>query len=113
MFNRTQHLHALLFSVLFLMLALPVQAMDLSTAKARGLIGEQANGYLGLVDTNASEEVRKLVREINRKRRQTYQAIARRNQTSLATVEKLAGRKAIKKTPAGQYIKPAGKWTKK
>jgi len=57
--------------------------------------------------------VQQLVNTINAKRRQHYTEIAKRNNTSLQAVEHLAGKKAIEKTPAGQYIKINGSWTRK
>jgi uncharacterized protein YdbL (DUF1318 family) len=92
----------------------PSWAIDLHQAKAQGLVGEQPNGYLGLVDAGASAEVKAMMNDINAKRRQEYQAIAKRNNTPLDVVEALAGKKAIERTAAGQYIKlPSGKWVKK
>jgi alkaline phosphatase len=38
--------------------------------------------------------------------------IANKNKTSLNTIEQLAGKKAIKKTPPGQYINVDGSWRK-
>jgi uncharacterized protein YdbL (DUF1318 family) len=92
----------------------PSWAMDLHQAKSEGLVGEQANGYLGLVNPNASAEVKALINEINAKRKQEYQAIARRNNTELNVVEALAGKKAVERTATGQYVRlPSGKWVKK
>ena len=92
----------------------PSLAIGLHEAKAQGLVGEQSNGYLGLVKPSASADVRALMRDINAKRKQHYQAIARRNSTALNVVEALAGKKAIERTAAGQYVKlPSGKWVKK
>jgi hypothetical protein len=92
----------------------PGWAISLHEAKAQGLVGEQANGYLGLVRPNASGEVKALMKEINAKRKKEYQAIARRNNTALNTVEALAGKKAVERTASGQYVKlPSGKWVKK
>ena len=55
-----------------------------------------------------------MVNDINTKRKAHYQAIAKRNNTSLNVVEQLAGKKAIEKTPSGQYVKlPSGAWVKK
>ncbi len=89
----------------------PAMALDLSTAKAQGLVGETATGYLAPVKT--SPEVQQLVETINGKRRAHYQKISKGNNTSLDAVEKLAGEKAMEKTPAGQYIQEAGAWKKK
>ena len=92
----------------------PTWAISLQEAKAQGLVGEQANGYLGLVKSGASAEVKTLMNEINAKRKQEYQGIARRNNTELNVVEALAGKKAIERTPPGQYVKlPSGQWVKK
>lgn len=89
-------------------------AADLHSAKAQGLIGEQPNGYLGIVKSNVPADVRALVADINAKRKAHYQAIAKRNNTSLNIVEQLAGKKAIEKTPSGQYVRmPSGSWVKK
>jgi hypothetical protein len=92
----------------------PTWAISLQEAKAQGFIGEQANGYLGLVKSGASAEVKTLMNDINAKRKQEYQGIARRNNTELSVVEALAGKKAIERTPPGQYVKlPSGQWVKK
>ncbi|UZR29796.1 YdbL family protein [Methylococcus mesophilus] len=88
-----------------------VWAIGLDAAKGQGLVGEQPNGYLEAVKADAAGEVRALVADINAKRRQKYEEIAEKNQTSLQVVEALAGKTAIEKTPPGQYIKsPSGTW---
>ncbi len=86
-------------------------ALDLGTAKAQGLVGETVTGYLAPV--KATPEVQKLVNEINAKRKAVYEKIAKRNGTSLQAVELLAGKKAIAKTPAGQFINRGKGWQKK
>lgn len=89
-------------------------ALTLGEAKAKGLVGETPTGYLGIVSGKGSREVRALMKDVNQKRKQKYQGIAKRNGTSLQTVEVLAGKTAIKKTRSGHYIQlPSGKWTKK
>ena len=89
-------------------------AADLQDAKAQGLLGEQPNGYLGLVKENAPADVKSLMNNINAKRKQEYQSIAQRNHTQLDVVEALAGKKAIERTPPGQYIRlPSGQWVRK
>ena len=104
----------LLLAVLAVGWSAPSFAIDLQTAKAQGLVGEQANGYLGLVKPGAPAEVKAMMNDINARRRQEYQAIARRNNTALDVVEALAGKKAIERTPPGQYVKlPSGQWAKK
>ncbi|GAB2926082.1 YdbL family probable chaperone protein [Rheinheimera gaetbuli] len=99
-------------------LSLPVLAMDLQQAmaalgqaKAQGLVGEQVNGYLGVVqDSNDAADIVKL---INEARRAEYARLAKQNNISLADVEAMAGKKAIERTSSGQYIWLNGNWTKK
>ena len=90
-----------------------VFAADLQQAKSEGLVGEQLNGYLGVVSAEASSDVRTLVSDINAKRKAKYESIASQNSTSLETVELLAGKKAIEKTRAGNYVQTATGWKKK
>src|SRR5699024_7311269 len=104
-------LRYLLFAVL-LVCSLQALALGLDSAKQRGLVGEQPSGYLGVV--KATPEVVQLVSDVNDKRRQAYERIARKNGISVDQVERLAGQKAIKKTQAGEYVKtPSGQWIKK
>ncbi len=72
-------------------------------AKSQGLVGETPTGYLEVVKANP--ETDKL---INAKRKTHYQKIAKKNKTPLSKVEEMAGKKAMKKTPAGQYVKVGG-----
>jgi len=87
-------------------------ALELRDAKAQGLVGETASGYLAPVENN-KQMVLDLVRVINAKRKTHYQGIAKDNKTPLQTVEQLAGKKAMDKTPAEQYINNGSGWQKK
>ena len=100
-----------LLALALLMASLSALALGLDEAKARGLVGETVNGYLGAVESGP--EVNALVAEINAKRKAEYQRIAQKNGIDLTTVEALAGKKAIDKTPAGQYVRIEGAWIKK
>jgi uncharacterized protein YdbL (DUF1318 family) len=103
---------ALLISLLTVSIA--VAGSPLTQPKADGLIGEQANGYLGLVTQNAPANIKKLVSETNAKRKAGYQQIAAKQGTSLTEVEKVGGNTAIEKTLKGNYIQDAsGTWYKK
>ncbi len=103
----------ILFAGMLLISASCVYAVDLQQAKATGLVGEQLNGYLGIVDAGAGNDVRAMVEDVNSKRKTKYKSIASQNSTSLETVEILAGKKAIEKTKAGHYIQTATGWKKK
>ena len=88
-------------------------AADLTSAKTAGLIGEQANGYLGIVK-DVPADVRALVKDINGKRKARYKKIAMSQKISLSDVSKIGGQKAIAKTKSGNYIKREGQgWTRK
>lgn len=103
---------ALLISMM--MVSVAVAASPLTQPKADGLIGEQANGYIGLVKQNVPADVKKLVKDVNAKRKAGYQKIAAKQGTSLAEVERVGGKKAIEKTLRGNYIRAAsGGWRKK
>ncbi|MEE2025596.1 MULTISPECIES: YdbL family protein [Alkalimonas] len=107
-----------LLATLLLVCALPVMAMNLQQAmnalgpaKEQGLIGEQINGYLGLVQDNAQS--RQIVELINDARRAEYSRIARDNNIAVADVEARAGQRAIERTPTGQFVKLDGQWVRK
>ena len=87
-------------------------ALDLQTAKVQGLVGETPTGYLAPVQ-GGNNEAAQLVQSINAQRKQEYEKIAQRNNTPLQAVEQLAGKQALEKTPAGQFILVGGGWKKK
>ena len=86
--------------------------LSLEEAKTNGLVGEKANGYLGVVNPG-SREAQALAADVNEKRRQAYQDIAARNKASLQSVEALAGDKAIQNTKPGHFVEGPGGWTRK
>ncbi len=84
-------------------------ALSLDEAKANGLVGEKANGYLGAVNP-ANAEAQALIEDVNQKRRQAYEDIAKRNSTNIRAVETLAGEKAIQNTKPGNFVEGPGGW---
>lgn len=105
-------------AVLVLSVAVPVMALtlqqamgSLGSAKEQGLVGEQPNGYLGVVNEKA--DTAELVRLINAARRAEYQRLAKDNGLALQDVESMAGLKAIERTSSNHYILINGKWAKK
>ncbi len=91
-----------------------VWAIDLESAKSQGLVGELQNGYLAPIDGQASTEINNLVSNINTKRKAEYNKIAEASGTTVIAVEALAGKKAIEKTVAGNYVQNSnGKMQKK
>ncbi len=93
-------------------LAFSVWATSLEQAKKQGLVGELPNGYLGAVVSNS--DVNSLVDKVNKRRKDIYLKLARKNNLTMEQVTKLAGEKALAKTQPGHLIKnAAGKWVKK
>ena len=98
-----------------LLLIVPASlALTLQEAKNDGLVGEQRNGYVGLVVESAPAEVVALARDVNNQRRELYQQIAGQNGLTLEQVAALAYEKAVEATLPGQYLQDAsGAWVKK
>ncbi|MFW5823714.1 MAG: YdbL family protein [Marinobacter sp.] len=104
--------------VMTLTLALPAAALSLEEAKSRldsakseGLVGEMPTGYLGVVSGNG--EAADIVDAINEARRAEYTRIADKHDIPVTQVEAVAGKKALEKTPSGQYIHKDGRWVRK
>lgn len=107
-------IHAAILLISLFLIFPTAWALSLGEAKAKGMVGERPNGYLGAVSRKASADVHSLIASVNQQRKQKYQEIAKRNKTNLQAVEILAGKTAIKKTKPGNFIQlPSGKWTKK
>ena len=88
------------------------QAMsELPAMKQQGYIGEKQNGYLGVVE--ARNNAATVVSLINDARRNEYTRIADQNSIAVSDVEAMAGKRAIERTPAGQYIQLDGQWVVK
>jgi len=81
-----------------------------AAARAAGQVGEQIDGYLGIVGQETAN-LRRLVNDINIKRRAVY---TQRSKAENATVEqyaRAAACRAIARTVAGEkYQAPDGSW---
>lgn len=103
---------ALLSMLLSLASAGIAQAGPLDDAKAQGLIGERADGYVGAVSAEA--DVQALIDKVNAGRQAKYAEIAAKRGAPVAAVAAIAGKKLIERSPAGQYIMDSsGQWRKK
>lgn len=83
-------------------------------AKARGEVGEQADGFLGFVRPSTDTALRGAVAEINAGRAEVYrEAAAKTGVTSVAAGQATA-QQLFARIPAGQFYKPLdGDWTRK
>ena len=92
--------------------AYAMQADAAGQLRASGLVGEQADGYLGLVGSNAPAAVRAQMEQVNIQRRAAYTQLATQRG---ATIEEVAATTACElfrtKIGAGQYYRlPDGVW---
>jgi uncharacterized protein YdbL (DUF1318 family) len=82
-------------------------------AKAAGKVGEQADGYLGIVG-GADPSISAAVDDINAGRRGVYSQTAAKSGVTPDAAGQATGAQLIAKTPPGQFIKPmGGGWTRK
>lgn len=101
---------------LALLAAAPVlafaQARDplYAAARSAGQVGEQVNGYLGFV-TPPSTDLRKVIEDINIKRRAVYADKAKANNATIEEYALTSGCLLIKNTSPGEkYQAPDGTW---
>lgn len=109
-----RHLLAVAVWLAVVLAAVPALALTLDEAKARGLLGETAEGYVASPLPSPDPEVQRLADQINLARKARYAEIAAREGTTLSVVERLAGAKLIAQAPPGQYVRDAnGNWRRK
>jgi uncharacterized protein YdbL (DUF1318 family) len=84
-------------------------------AKAAGIVGEQADGFLGFVTAAADPALKAAVAEINAGRAQLYRQAAAKNGVSPEAAGAAAFETVVKaKLKAGEFYKPAGGgWVRK
>lgn len=107
--------YSTVITLLLCLLVFPTAfGLTLQEAKNEGLIGEQRDGYIGLVIPSVPADVRAMVQEVNAQRRQRYQQIAQQNNISVEQVAALAYEKAVAATRSGHYIQnSSGAWVQK
>ena len=81
-----------------------------AAARSAGQIGEKMDGYIGIVGAE-NADLRRLVNDINIKRRAVYAERAQANNATLEEYALTAGCQAILATSAGEkYQAPDGTW---
>lgn len=85
------------------------------SAKAAGIVGEQADGFLGFVTGSADPALKAAVAEINAGRAQIYREAAAKNGVSPEAAGASAFNTVVReKLKPGEYYKPAGGgWVRK
>lgn len=87
-------------------------AMDLSQARAQGLVGEKLDGYIGVVV--ASPDASAVVSDVNARRRAEYEKISKDNGQPVSVVGKVAAENIINGLSRGSLYQGAdGSWKKK
>ena len=86
----------------------------IEAAKAKCVVGEQSDGYLGVVDaTAASEEVKREVRAVNQQRKAAYANLAAKNGVTIEDTAALTGKRLVENAASGQCVRtPDGAWAK-
>lgn len=84
-------------------------------AKANGVVGEQADGFLGFVKPTADTALKAAVAEINAGRAQLYREAAAKNGVSVEAAGASAFSTVVQgRIKPGEFYKPAGGgWTQK
>lgn len=78
-----------------ILVALPALALDLNEARSKGLLGEQADGFVKVL--KPSTEVNALADKINFGRKAEYERISKENGQPVTVVGTLAAQQIAKK----------------
>ena len=87
-------------------------ALDLETARNKGLVGEVDNGYIA-IPPGAGTDAQQLVSTVNKERLAAYADIATKNGISVDVAGKRTFEKRYPGFPAGTWVQILGKWSKK
>jgi len=94
--------------------SLKARLPDLVKAKDAGLVGEQRDGLVGLVDGNAPAAVKKLVEGENADRRALYETRSQEQSKSIEVFSAVMGEARIKGEKKGRKVQsPEGSWISK
>ncbi len=99
-------------TMLFMVLAMPVFALDIKTARLNGLAGEVDNGLLA-IPPDAPVEAEELIATINNLRRAEYAKVAAQNNLTIDVVGEMMFQKIYSRLPVRTWVKVQGKWIKK
>jgi uncharacterized protein YdbL (DUF1318 family) len=101
------------FAILML-LALPALAETLDGARAKGLIGERPDGYVGAV-VSPTADIQALITKVNTQRRAKYEQIAQQKGVPVDQISALTAEKIIQGNlqSGWYYMDASGNWVKK
>jgi uncharacterized protein YdbL (DUF1318 family) len=99
---------------MLVMAMLPASAASalIENAKDNCIVGEQADGYLGIVPgAAASSEVRGEVRDVNQQRKAIYADIANRTNVTIDVAATRTASRLINESKSGQCVRDSsGTW---
>lgn len=87
-------------------------AIDLETARSKGLVGEVDNGYIA-IPPGAGTDAQPLVGTVNQERRAAYADIAAKNGISVEVAGQRTFEKRYPGFPTGTWVQLQGKWSRK
>ena len=84
-------------------------------AKAECIVGEQADGYLGIIDASRVDDaLKREVRANNQQRKAIYADFAAKNGLTVETAAAIFAEQQVNGAPAGQCVRDqSGAWMKK
>lgn len=91
------------------------QGAAIDAAKDVGIVGEQIDGYLGIVEPGAVDaSLRRRVNEINARRTAAYDELAESSGATRAQVARVTGEKQLERAARGEFIMDeTGRWVRK
>ena len=102
----------LALTAVLLTIATQAFALDLTSAKKQGLVGEKPDGMIAAVAA-ATPDVQKLVTDTNEGRLAVYKDTASKQGISVDQVQALAAQKLMNMAGSGEYVMLNGSWVKK
>ena len=87
-------------------------AMDLTSAKQSGLVGEKPDGLVGAVGA-ATTELNQLIIQTNDGRMSVYKDTAAKQGVPVSQVQALAAEKLYSLAGKGEFVMTNGSWVKK
>ncbi|MCI5044261.1 MAG: YdbL family protein [Aquisalinus sp.] len=86
----------------------------IENAKDQCLIGEQSDGYLGVVDGKTiSTEIEREMRSVNNQRKTAYANIAEQRSITVQQVGQIAAANLVEKAGSGECVEAADGWVRK
>jgi hypothetical protein len=98
----------------FLTVPAPARAGSLDSYRQQGVIAERFDGFVELRAGDGPDDAKRIVQQVNAKRREIYETRAEREGVPLEAVGKLYAKEIWERAPGGTYLKkPGGGYVRK